>query len=68
MAFKSKYYIEFDINGVQDIIQFCCSSSYFKFNGNYFMQTEGMAMGNLISHALANLIMSDLIEYIFKYH
>lgn len=36
-------------------------SSYFKFNGNFYKQLDGTAMGNPTSPVLANIVMNHLI-------
>ena len=49
--------------GVDDIIlllEFCQKKTYFSFQGQFFEQVEGAAMGSLVSPIVANLYM----EYI----
>ena len=48
---------------VKDIIlllEFCLHNSYFSFQGQFYEQVEGVAMGSPVSHIVANLYM----EYI----
>ena len=40
-----------------DLIKLCVLESYFVFNGKYYLQNFGMAMGNPISPILSNLYM-----------
>ena len=46
--------------GVDDIIllmDFCLKNTYFSFQGQFFEQVEGVAMGSLVSPIVANLYM-----------
>ena len=42
------------------LLEFCLKNTYFKFNGEFYEQKEGAAMGSLISPIVANLFMEDL--------
>ena len=45
---------------VQDItllLEFCLKSTYFSFQGKYYEQVEGVAMGSPVSPIVANLYM-----------
>ena len=49
--------------GVDDIIpllKFCLINTYFSFQGQFFEQVEGVAMGSLVSPIVANLYMEYL--------
>ena len=49
--------------GVDDIIlllDFCLKNTYFSFQGQFFEQVEGVAMGSLVSLIVANLYMEYL--------
>ena len=51
--------------GVDDIIlllEFCLKNTYFSFQGQFFEQVEGVAMGSLVSPIVANLYMEYLEE------
>ena len=41
------------------LIEFCLNSTYFMFQGKYFEQVEGAAMGSPISPIVANLYMEN---------
>ena len=42
------------------LLEFCLKNTYFKFNGEFYEQKEGAAMGSPISPVVANLFMEDL--------
>ena len=49
--------------GVDDIIlllEICLKNTYFSFQGQFFEQVEGVAMGSLVSHIVTNLSMEYL--------
>ena len=49
--------------GIDDIIlqlEFCLKNTYFSFQGQFFEQVEGVAMGSLVSPIVANLYMEYL--------
>ena len=49
--------------GIDDIIhllEFCLKSTYFSFQGQFFEQFEGAAMGSPVSPIVANLYMEYL--------
>ena len=49
--------------GIDDIIlllEFCLKNTYFSFQGQFFEQVEGAAMGSLVSCIVANLCMEYL--------
>ena len=48
------------INHICCLLEFCLKNTYFKFNGAFYEQTEGAAMGSPISPIVANLFMEDL--------
>ena len=43
------------IQNIMDLLEFCLCNTYFLFQGNYFEQTQGAAMGSPVSPVLANL-------------
>ena len=48
---------------VEDIIEllsFCLNTTYFVFEGTYYQQVFGTAMGSLVSAVIANLVMEDV--------
>ena len=52
-----------DSYGVNDIIlllEFCLKNTYFSFQGQFFEQVEGAAMGSMVSPIVANLYMKYL--------
>jgi hypothetical protein len=48
------------IDDVMDLLKICLSSTYFKFNDNYYKQKEGCAMGSPISPIVAELYLQKL--------
>ena len=51
------------IIGIDDIIlllEFCLKNTYFSFQGQFFEQVEGVAMGSPVSPIVANLYMEYL--------
>ena len=44
---------------IMDLLEFCQGNTYFLFQGNYFEQTQGAAMGSPVSPVLANLYMES---------
>ena len=47
------------IQHIMDLLGFCLRGTYFTFNGNFYEQVEGAAMGSPISPIVANLYMED---------
>ena len=47
------------IDNITSLLQFCLNSTYFSFQGKYFEQLEGAAMGSPISPIVANLYMES---------
>ena len=45
------------IKHIMDLLEFCLRSTYFTYQGKYFEQVEGAAMGSPISPIVANLYM-----------
>ena len=43
-----------------NLLRFCLNNSYFSFQGRFYQQTEGAAIGSPISPKVANLFMEDL--------
>ena len=48
------------IHHIISLVRFCLNNSYFSFQGGFYQQTEGAAMGSPISPIVANLFMEDL--------
>ena len=48
------------IHHIISLLRFCLSNSYFSFQGRFYQQTQGAAMGSPISPVVANLFMEDL--------
>ena len=48
------------IHHIISLLRFCLNNSYFSFQGRFYQQTEGAAMGSPISPVVANLFMEDL--------
>ena len=48
------------VNHIICLLDFCLKNTYFSFQGRYYEQTEGAAMGSPISPLVANLFMEDL--------
>ena len=48
------------IQHIISLLRFCLNNSYFSFQGRFYQQTEGAAMGSPISPIVANLFMEDL--------
>ena len=47
------------VNHIISLLEFCIRSTYFTFQGRFYKQQEGAAMGSPISPILANLYMED---------
>ena len=45
------------IQQITTLLDFCLTSAYFLFQGKYYEQVEGAAMGSPISPFIANLFM-----------
>ena len=45
---------------ITNLVEFCLTSTYFTYQGKFYEQTEGTAMGSPISPIVANLFMEDL--------
>ena len=48
------------IKNICCLLEFCLKNTYFKFNGEFYEQKEGAAMGSPISPIVVNLFMEDL--------
>ena len=48
------------IQHITSLPRFCLNNRYFSFQGRFYKQTEGVAMGSPISPIVANLFMEDL--------
>ncbi len=47
----------YTIDGLLDLIRLCCSSTVFSFNGKYYRQKQGVAMGSPLAPIVACLYM-----------
>ena len=48
------------VNQISCLLEFCLKTTYFTFQGKFFEQVKGAAMGSPISPIVANLFMEDL--------
>ena len=51
-----------DINVIRQTLQLILNNNYFEFNGKYYLQTHGTAMGTPVAPSYANLFMAALEE------
>jgi len=47
------------INELINLVRVVAKQNYFQFNGKYFIQTEGLAMGSPLSSILAELYLNE---------
>ena len=47
------------IQQIVQLLEFCLTNSYFLFQGKYYEQVKGAAMGSSISPLIANLFMEE---------
>ena len=47
------------INQITSLLEFCLTQTYFLFQGKYYQQTQGAAMGSPISPLIANIFMEE---------
>ena len=45
---------------ITNLLEFCLNSTYFTFQGKFYEQVDGTAMGSPISPIVANLFLEDL--------
>ena len=50
------------VSGIMELLSLCLTWSYFRFGDEYFLQTDGLAMGSSLSPILANIFMTELEE------
>lgn len=55
-----------DINFIQEILTHVLFNNYFEFNGKYYLQTHGTAMGSPMAPSYANLFMGELEQKILQ--
>ena len=51
--------IPMTVENIICLLEFCLNCTYFMFQGKYYEQLEGAAMGSPISHIVANLHMEN---------
>ena len=51
-----------DINVIRQTLKLILNNNYFEFNGKYYLQTHGTAMGTPVAPSYANLFMAALEE------
>ena len=44
---------------ITSLLEFCLTNTYFLFQGKYYEQVQGAAMGSPISHLIANIFMEE---------
>ena len=50
------------VNNITCLLEFCLKSTYFTYQGKYYEQLEGAAMGSPISPIVTNLYMENFEE------
>jgi hypothetical protein len=50
------------VGHICDLLEACLTTTYFTFQGQFYQQTEGAAMGSPVSPIVANLFMEDFEE------
>ena len=53
------------VEDIIDLLSFCLKTTYFMFEGNYYQQVFGTAMGSPVSAVIANLVMEDVEQRAF---
>ena len=48
------------LEDMTDLLSFCLNTTQFVFEGTYYKQVFGTAMGSLVSAVIANLVMEDI--------
>ena len=48
------------VEDIVDLLPFCLNTTYFVFEGTYYQQVFGTAMGSPVSALIANLVMEDV--------
>ena len=46
-------------NDILELLDICLNTTYFTYQGNYYKQKQGAAMGSSISPIIANIFMED---------
>ncbi|XP_035701311.1 uncharacterized protein LOC110862299 [Folsomia candida] len=54
------------VQDIMELLEICLSSTYFKYNGQYYRQKEGAAMGSPLSPIIAELFLQMLENSIIK--
>ncbi|XP_053691801.1 uncharacterized protein LOC128740287 [Sabethes cyaneus] len=49
-----------------ELVEFCIDASFFKFDGRFYKQTFGTAMGNPLSPTIADLVTETLLDCVLK--
>ena len=47
------------IDQIMNLLEFCLTTTYFQYDGEYYQQLEGASMGSPVSPIVANLFMED---------
>ena len=58
--------ITMSVNNIICLLEFCLKSTYFTYQGKYYEQLEGAAMGSPISPIVANLYMKNFEEKVIS--
>ncbi len=54
-----KDYTSLSIDSICDLLEFCLDTTYFVFDGEFYRQTHGAAMGSPVSPLVANIYMEQ---------
>ena len=60
------YILEIFTKDLVDIFRACLSTSYFMWNGNFYKQIDGLAMGSPFSPVIANFFMEPFEKLMFE--
>jgi hypothetical protein len=54
------------LDSFMEIVEFCTNRSFFMFNGEFYHQQDGLAMGQPYSPVIANLVVEILLEEVIE--
>ena len=54
------------VENIQKFLKFCLSQDFFVFNGKFYQQPDGLAMGNCLSPFLSDIFMDNFENKIFS--